>query len=668
MNQRKNKFLTTSLIFIAILVVITIILNFIVGRLPISAARIDCTENQEYTLTDSTKKIMGKVTDTVTVTYWVSEEMPSTLASLRQDVIDFLTEIQYLGEGNIELKVLDPEKEAERLAAEAKAEKERRKKDLAASDFKEEEEEPDFSNPFMGPQPKKTEKEKQLDKFAQRGIRQNVERVIKKDKAEAAAYYSAIEISYKGKNSEVIPNVNREMFQNLEYEVTSRVLKLTMDEKDKPVVAFFNGQPEMQQMPPNPMNPNMPPMPQKKPEYTLLKGKQVLAEFFTIKDTDITKDDPIPSDAEILIIAEPKNMNERQAYEINKFVSTGGKAIFMVGAYNASLEAPPQRPGMPPMPPMPEKIRTGLENVFREWGIRINPLPLNSTDSGVDTIQQSPDLRSRQMIPLPTHAVSRPENFNPDSPFLHNVSMLVFPWSTTFTIDSKELLEKKNLESDVLATSSKETWFGKKDFRMINDIFENGPKNKEEAENFDWADKQDLLVMMRGKFPFRWEGKPVPEWPEEASSADNNPDGDNDDAEKKEEKKPQTGHIEQPADSSILLVGSPEFCKDDYYQKHMQYIRLLTRNEYYIPNFFLLRNVVEVYSLSDDLLKIRAKQSSRRPFDPDIEGGTTTFLKWINLLGIPLLVAAAGLFYAFLRTKGSSAYTRRASTTSNDKA
>lgn len=641
MSTRKTAFLISSLTFVVILIVITVFLNFIVGRLPSSAARIDFTQNQEYTLSDATKRIVSRLDDLITVTYWVTEDMPSSLVSLRQDTVDYLEEIRLLSDGNIAIKVLDPEKEAKRIAAEKEKEKEERKKDLEGSDFKAEDKDDQFSfNQFGQDQKDKTEYQKQLEAMMRRGIRPDMSQVIENDKMEIAQFYSAIELTYKDRQPEVISN-HKDMTK-LEYEMASRILKVTIAEEDKAVVALFEGDPKMAM--PDPRQPNMPPRPQS--SYRHLQND--LRQFFKIESTRLTKDDPIPEKTKTLIVANPKNLNERQAYEINRFVSSGGRAIFLVGNYTVTM--PGENPMMQgrQMPPMPAAITTGLEDVFRAWGVRFNPRPLNAKEHGIISMGsggQIMGMNVKRMSPVPTHVLSLAEQFNQKNPIMKDLRVIICPWSTVLKLDADELLKEKKLEAEVLVTSSENTWFGKPSPAMVNDVFANGPDplDRNAHKTFSWAGKQNLVVMLRGQFPFKWDGKDVPEWPKADDAAD---DGDD---KKPEEKKapPQKAALEAPKDSSIIIVGSPEFCNDKYIEWSEQY---------YSGNYFFLRNVVEIYSLSNDLLEIRNKQSPRRPFDQDVEPGTRTALKWINLLVLPLLIGLAGIGYAIMRVQRSNLY------------
>jgi len=642
-SNRKATFLATSAAFVVILIVITVILNLLIGALPSSMARIDLTENKEYTLSDATKRILSRLKDIVSITYYVSKKVPTGFETVRRDTVDFLKELQLAAPpGKIRLRVVDPEEEAKRIAAQREEAKKRKKEAAEAAGKKYEEEETPEFDPLTGGfrKRKRSEYEKVLDEFMQRGIRRMQAQEIRGSEVKFGTFYSAIELSYLGKRSEVIPD--HRSLENLEYEMASRILKLTIPEEERPVVAFFDGQPK-KNPPPQPNQPFPPPQNQQD-EYQILKD-QVLRQLFKVEETKITKDDPIPEKTRTLIVAQPKDLNDRQVYEINKFVSSGGNAIFLVSRYNVDDRFFRVTP-----------VSTGLEKLFGAWGLRLDARPLNSLQCGVILTQRPARTPLGRIIiqqaeSVPSHVLAMATELKRDSALVRGISNLVFPWAVALRIDPPDVLGKKNLEAEILVKSPlSKSWFGDPSATTVMALWANGPDlRRGDLESFtDWAEPQPLVVQLRGKFPFIYEGKDVPQWPKEESEEK---EGEKKkEAEKTEEEKPQKAKLEQPKEAVVLVIGSGEFCKDKYIRYHRQM---------YLGNYIFMRNVVEALSLSDDLIQIRAKQSPLRPIDPKIKPETKTILKWLNVAGVPLLVGLAGLLYAFFRRQVSAAYERQ---------
>jgi len=113
----------------------------------------------------------------------------------------------------------------------------------------------------------------------------------------------------------------------------------------------------------------------------------------------------------------------------------------------------------------------------------------------------------------------------------------------------------------------------------------------------------------------------------------------------------EKGRLAEPKAANVLVVGSPDFCKDVYYREYSQRL--------YRDNYPFLRSVVEAFSLGNELISIRAKQSARRPLDPEVSAAAKSWLKVLNVVGMPIFIGALGLVYAILRRRGSSVYERR---------
>ncbi len=92
------------LIFLGLLLVF-ISLNQLANKWPL---RLDLTEEKEFTLADSTKKITQSLSDNLTIKFFVSSDLPEQVIPLKQMIDDFVHEYQSLQKSKITLEVLDP--------------------------------------------------------------------------------------------------------------------------------------------------------------------------------------------------------------------------------------------------------------------------------------------------------------------------------------------------------------------------------------------------------------------------------------------------------------------------------------------------------------------------------------------------------------------------------
>ncbi len=544
------------------------------------------------------KRILARVADVMEVTYYVSSKLPTAMVDLRGDTADYLAEVRSAAPaGRLRIRVVDPEEEARVTAAE------RQKRNKAAEDKAREtgveiEEGADDRqfDPFTGQMTikKRTEYEKILDELAQKGVQRISSQEITKGKVEVAQFYSAVTISYRGKEDEVI--CDHRSLDGFEYELASRILKLTRPEDKRVVIAFFNGQPK----PPKPPDPRMPfpAQPSGEGDEDYAGVTQVLGEVFKVQTTKLTESDPIPANAATLILAQPKDLDKRQAAEINKFVSSGGNLIVLAGNYSADLEKGRVMP-----------VSTGLEELLDQWGIKGDPRPVNSTQCGQIKITRRRNVPGlgqvavAEPVSLPTHLLATPNEFEKSSPFLRGIETIVCPWAMALAVDSPESLRKKRLEAQVLVRSDARTWFGTQPAMSVSDLIANGPARDEDLHDFKGAGAQNLVVLLRGTFLYAYEGKDLPAWPDKdvdaAGDAKNKP--------VQREKAGEKGHVAEPKGANVLVIGSGDFCKDIYYRQYEQRL--------YRDSYLFLRNVVEAFSLGDELQELNALQSTRGPSD-----------------------------------------------------
>lgn len=91
------------LVFVAFVAI-----NLVVGFLPF---RLDFSRGKAYTLSDSTTSLLHHLDDLVTLTFYVSSDLPARLTPVKNDVVDFLNEYKKAGGNKIQIKIVDPKKD-----------------------------------------------------------------------------------------------------------------------------------------------------------------------------------------------------------------------------------------------------------------------------------------------------------------------------------------------------------------------------------------------------------------------------------------------------------------------------------------------------------------------------------------------------------------------------
>ena len=100
-NDKKSFYLYTLIVFSIILLV-----NVISYNRPV---RIDLTDNQIFTLSNSTESVLSKINDNLIISIYFSDDLPSVLSNNSRFIQDILEEYQAHSNGNIRFEFKNPD-------------------------------------------------------------------------------------------------------------------------------------------------------------------------------------------------------------------------------------------------------------------------------------------------------------------------------------------------------------------------------------------------------------------------------------------------------------------------------------------------------------------------------------------------------------------------------
>ena len=180
------------LTYVLLIAGVIILVNFLSDRLFL---RLDFTADKRYTLSPATREILHSLKQTVTVTAYISEELPANFSQLRRDMKDLLTEYSNRSKGNVMFEFINPNKDE---ATEQKA--------------------------------------------MQEGINPVLINVREKDQVKQQKAYMGAVLHY-GEKKEVIPFI--QPGAAMEYAFSTSIKKMTID--NKPVLGFLTGDGETSQ-------------------------------------------------------------------------------------------------------------------------------------------------------------------------------------------------------------------------------------------------------------------------------------------------------------------------------------------------------------------------------------------------------------------------------------
>ncbi len=387
--MRGEKFVNIVLIFLILVVV-----NFISSRVFV---RLDLTSNKLYTLSRSSKEAVKNLDDILIVKVFFSKKLPPNLLPLREHLADLLEEYRSASGGKVRVEFIDPQKDRET--------------------------------------------EMMVMKLGIPPVQMNV---LEKNKLEVVKGYLGVALFY-GDKTEVIPVVERA--DNLEYEITSRILKLVEGGERKVGVLLKGGDHSFDE------------------DYSELKN-EIEKQYKLVE----IRDSIIPEDIDLLIVAGVEKLEESDRRAIDTYLMRGGRIIFLVDGVDIgkNLEAHAA-------PPEPLKF-------LKAYGFKVN------RDLVMDVSNEVAPFSSgyiRFFVPYPCWVKVRKENLSKKNPIVRGLSSIVFPWPSSI-----EVLRDSLIKVDTLATSTPKSWT-QEGYIVINP--EMLPKAKERS-------KKVLAILAKGCF------------------------------------------------------------------------------------------------------------------------------------------------------------------------
>jgi len=345
--------------------------------------RFDMSKNSAYTLSPSTRKIISSIKKPATITLYVSSDIPTRIIPLKNDVSELLQEYRRGGK-NLAVVTVDPKKDA-----------------------------------------------KITDKLKELGIPQLQFSQLEQNKYQTSSFYFGIAITYNDKN-EVIPQVSD--YQNLEYNITSALFKLTRETAIR--IGMIGETPPTQYGQQDPLS--------------ILKNtlnQQYEIASLDLKSVKTDEGEKFIKDHDILIVfgGENTHYSSEEITLLKKFYESG-KSI-LVFANGTSIDERTLQVS---------SSTDNLNELTATYGATINTdLALSTSAEYVNFGNET----SQFLAPYPFWI--KTNLFNNTLGLFSNIQYISFPWTSTLTIKKNSLAEITPLIS-----SSNRSWIQKEQFSL----------------------------------------------------------------------------------------------------------------------------------------------------------------------------------------------------------
>jgi ABC-2 type transport system permease protein len=581
MSRKRANFRMTFAAATILLLAIAFLLTAVLGSF--AGARVDLTSDKLFTMSKSAAKILGELKVPVQVKMYITpvDKMPTDLRNLERDITDKLRDYERASNGMLQYSVFNPQNDEEMQNA-----------------------------------------------LTSKGIRPFQVQSVERDEIGVKLVWSAMTIAYKDYPEEIIPQVFPQSLANLEYELISRVYRLTQEKKPK-IALFAPKQPVDQQMAMMYLQQGMQP-PEPQDQYQSVQ--QLLSqEHYEVAPIELTEQSRIPDDATALVVLNPYDLNERQVFEINRALSNGLPTIMALQSHEYDY-SPSFRGGFSING---QSHNTGMDAMLQKFGVTLLKDHFFDASLQVLSIPRTQNLgglrfQTSEPVRAPIQILVTESQMNQDSALTNRIGSLLYLWGTPLELNDSEIA-RQSLTATTLMTSSQRCWRADYTDGVVPGSYFN-------EANKDFLGPQPLAVMLEGEFPDTFEGKSVPQWPGKGANAEAATAGDEGPADSE-----QTITVAPlaPRPAKLLVLGCAKMFSDDIIQAGQ--------------NALLLLNSVDAMAHGEDLISIRTKMLTQRVIKPVTDSQKLFYRLFVTAL-VPIGLAIFGIGRAAVRRKEAALY------------
>lgn len=280
--------------------------------------RLDLTRDKVNTLSPATENLLKGLKDHLIVTLYFNSDLPSPYNANREAIVDMLQEFRSLSDGKLEYRIENPTTD------------------------------------------------KEVNRAISAGVPQVQVQVINNDKMEVKRAFMGLVMEYRARK-QTIPVI--EHMSNFEYEMASRIDRLTHPNKKTIAVAIGNGEPSF---------------------GDIQKAQQALSHRYNLYPTNLST--PVPDSVSALIMIQPTSaLADSQLYNLNQYMLNKGKAAFLMSMVNATMQSE-----------FATNLSLNLSRLFKSYGFQIKKnLVRDAQCASVSMMQREGGLTMQTEIPNP---------------------------------------------------------------------------------------------------------------------------------------------------------------------------------------------------------------------------------------------------------------------------
>jgi ABC-type uncharacterized transport system involved in gliding motility auxiliary subunit len=354
---------------------------------------------------------------------------------------------------------------------------------------------------------------------------------------------------------------------------------------------------------------------------------KLLSEEYTVEQISL-KEGGIPEGLSTLIVAGPREgFSDYELFQIDQYLMKGRNLAIFMDTLEESMTAPQQNRTMGQGQHRP--LNTGLEKLLDHYGLNVRQSYILDENSYK---QQIPRAFGGGERPVYFAPIIKNEFISKDAAYMKNIKGLVMLKASPVAVDA-EKIKGADLKAHKLFSSSPQAWemSGRID---LNPMFLQPPQREEDFQQFAMA------YMVSGEFPSYFADKSIPvmeQAPVEARDVETE-NAESETGVDMSQIESEAAIIRKGKPGKIFLIGTSEILKDNVIDAEGRQ-----------PNAQFVMNTIDYLNNREDYAVMRSKAQRFNPLR-DMPPVTKTAIKTVNILGLPVLVVAAGFVVWFRRS------------------
>lgn len=422
--------------------------------------RFDTTDAQIYSISDSTRNIISDLSDEITIEVYFSDNVPPNLTESMRNVLDLFEEYSKASNGKLQLDIKNP----------------------SDSDFE--------------------------INASVRGIQRIQFSEYGEDKFSVATGYLGAAV-VKGEQVEAIPVVTS--VDNIEYETTSRILKLSKSQEVK--IGFLTKPLKVEG--------------EEQSVQSVLTNLSTIQEFlerqYKAEEIDLSAGKPIdPKEFPVVVLIAPQSaLSERDQFELEQYLFKGGSLLVLEDLLKLQDS------------PILTKTASNLNDFLKNYGLEVETKVLLD-------VSYTPIISQMNQIAYPYWVLATSEGINHSIPALTNLEAATFLWSNPIVKQ-----EKSGLKYTELINTTDSAWTEAGDTISI-DFKEFIPSNTK---------KYTLAYLVEGEIESQFKGKDIPVL---------------EDSSKTDERTKENQRLDKSENIRLIVIGDADFMADSFINANEQ--------------------------------------------------------------------------------------------------